>query len=382
MIARACGARLFDARGGLMIDMGWQPRTDSASAGIRIAVSWLPLVLLVLAVANAARTDDQASQPARGSEPDFAGVIGSKKLAATEGPRKVLAILWDPRREDHPAPPLEEIDRLLFGKRPSLQDWFQENSSGKLRIERAGVLGWFKSRMPAENYWGTSSSKDPHDRDGDGWLNGHVRKWTEAIEMADASFDFAEFDANNDKLLEPHELGLLIVIPQRNPFGTNRPPAAREAPRWQPLVVDGARIPMIAEWDTGLPVNLGAPAHELCHLLLGSPDLYVGRGWPYSPGLFSIMDYSYSSAHLDAFQKLKLGWVDYEATATGRDFTLPDVETQGKVLIVYDERRGPGEYFLLENRWRGGSYDAGAGSAGADCLPTAWRSGTFWKIPS
>jgi hypothetical protein len=33
-------------------------------------------------------------------------------------------------------------------------------------------------------------------------------------------------------------------------------------------------------------------------------------------------------------------------------------------LVLYDPRRGPGEYFLVENRWRGNSYDAGVPNAG------------------
>lgn len=34
-------------------------------------------------------------------------------------------------------------------------------------------------------------------------------------------------------------------------------------------------------------------------------------------------------------------------------------------LVLYDPARGPGEYFIVESRWREGSYDAGVPGAGA-----------------
>lgn len=301
---------------------------------------------------------------AQSNTPDFAGAIGSRKMRPATGTRKVLAILWDPHRAEHPAPPLEHIRRLLFGERPSVEDWFRENSGGRFKIVFAGVLGWFDADKSAKHYWSTHPMKDPHDRDGDGWLFGHAEKWTEAIHKADKEFDFAAYDANHDKTLSPDELAILIVIPQRNPFGTIRPPVAREFPRREPLVVDGVRVPKIAEWYTGMPPNLGAPAHELCHLLLGSPDLYIGHGWPFSAGDYSIMDHTYTTAHLDPFEKLKLGWLDYTVATGDGEFTLRAVERYGEALVLYDPQHGPGEYFLIENRWRRNSYDAGSGRAG------------------
>jgi M6 family metalloprotease-like protein len=186
---------------------------------------------------------------------------------------------------------------VLFGARPSVKDWFRENSGGRFGIESVGLLGWYDADKPADHYWSTSARKDAKDKNGDGWLNGHVEKWAEAILKADREVDFSAYDSNDDKILSPDELGILIVIPQRQPFGTNRAPAAREFPRRKPLLVDGVRVPVIAEWYTGIPPNLGGPAHELCHLFLRLPDLYIGRGWPFSAGDYSIMDHSYTIGH-------------------------------------------------------------------------------------
>jgi M6 family metalloprotease-like protein len=305
-------------------------------------------------------------RPARTADPipDFAGTIGSPKLRPAAGIRKVIVILWNPHRARHPAPPAKEVERLLFGERPSVRDWFRENSGGRFGIESVGVFGWYDADKPAEHYWSTSARKDALDKNGDGWLNGHVEKWTEAILKADRKVDFASFDSNGDKILSPDELGILIVIPQQQPFGTNRQPVAREFPHPQPLVVDGVRVPVIAEWYTGAPPNLGGPAHELCHLFLGLPDLYIGQGWPYSAGDYSLMDHSYTSAHLDPFQKLKLGWLKYRVVTETKELELRDVETSGDALILFSPEHGPKEYFLIENRCRGKSYDAGADRAG------------------
>jgi M6 family metalloprotease-like protein len=311
------------------------------------------------------RTAKNQAAPPRSAVPNFAGVIFSPKMKAVAGKRKVLAILWDPHRPGHPAPPRQDVERLLFGPRPSVADWFRENSGGKLTITSAGVLGWYHAARPATHYWSTTKAKDPKDRDGDGWLNGHVEKWAEAIRRAAKEFKFTPYDVNHDGVLATDELAILIVIPQKSPFGTNRRPAGRQTPRWEPLVIQGVRIPVIAEWYTGIPTNQGAPAHELCHLLLGAPDLYVNGPYQFAARDYSIMDHSYTTAHLDPFEKLKLGWLDCTVVSKSGEFTLRDVETHRRVLLLYDPGRGPGEYFLIENRWRRGSYDAGAGAAGS-----------------
>jgi hypothetical protein len=47
-------------------------------------------------------------------------------------------------------------------------------------------------------------------------------------------------------------------------------------------------------------------------------------------------------------------------------YTIPDVETHHRVLVLLDHGRGTDEYFLVENRWPGTSYDAPLPDAGLD----------------
>ncbi|MCH8275864.1 MAG: hypothetical protein IH851_13865 [Armatimonadetes bacterium] len=290
--------------------------------------------------------------------PDFAGTISTPKMQRTVGEYSILLILWDPHRPDHPAPAKQQIEDLVFGQENSVAGWFFENSHGKFRLKRAGILGWYDAAKPGDHYWESSKEKDPEDSDGDGFLSGHTEKWAEAVRLTDQDFDFAEYDRDGDGVLEPHELGILMVIPQNNPFGTMRTPAGAQYPEWAPLIVDGVRIPLITEAYAGKPPNLGLFAHELSHILLGAPDMYMDT--PYRPGVYSLMDRSYAPCHLDPFEKLKLGWLRYRVVTESGEYLLRDVETSGEALILYDPSRGPSEYFIVENRYRGDSYDAGA----------------------
>jgi len=33
-------------------------------------------------------------------------------------------------------------------------DYFLENSGGRMKLESAGVLGWYDAALPASYYWG------------------------------------------------------------------------------------------------------------------------------------------------------------------------------------------------------------------------------------
>ena len=117
--------------------------------------------------------------------------------------------------------------------------------AGPAPIENAGVLGWFDASRPPEYWWGPP---DTGDTDNDGWVNPHVQKWAEAIRAADSQFNYGAFDSDPlDGALRPNELGVLVVIPQNGPFGTNRGVVGRESPNPMPLVVDGTTISTVAE---------------------------------------------------------------------------------------------------------------------------------------
>lgn len=297
--------------------------------------------------------------------PDFSKPIVSQKLKAISGNRNMVAILWDPNRPAHPAPAKQELESLLFGLKPSVRDWYTENSVAKMALANAGVRGWYPSVVPDSGHYWRPAVACEH-----GFIHGHAEKWTEAIKAAANEFNFAAYDANTDKELTPDELAVFILIPQNGSDGYGRPTAGQEVPVFKPLVVQGVKIPWIAEWYIGNPPDFGTALHESVHLVLGSPDMYFGEHWPWAAGAYSIADQA-RSTHLDPYQKLKLGWLKWKVADKDGTFTLKDVETQGDALILYNPKRGTDEYFILENRWRGSSYDAGAAVAsGGDGVPS------------
>jgi len=135
-----------------------------------------------------------------------------------------------------------------------------------------------------------------------------VQKWAEAIRDADPQFNFAAYDVNGDQYLSPDELGILIIIPQNDPFGTMRQAVGREVPL-QDLIVDGVKVDWITEAYIGSPPSLASlrtssPTCCWCrrHVFLLLPAI---RRRPYS-----LMDQSPNNpGHLDPLHKVQLGWL-------------------------------------------------------------------------
>lgn len=287
-------------------------------------------------------------------------------LERLTGRAPIVALLWDPHRPSDPAPSSAAVDDKIFGATNSVRDYYLQQSGGAFTIERAGVLGWFDASRPPEYWWGPP---DTNDTDGDGWVNPHVQKWAEAIRMADGQFNYKAFDRDPlDGALRPDELGVLIVIPQNGPFGTNRGVVGREFPNPMPLVVDNVTISTMAEAYIGAPPNLGVVAHELGHLVGRLPDLYFSLPndgmWagipfdnPFAAGDYCLMDATYNGAHLCPFLKLKLGWLRPRLILRSGRYELKSVERDREAWILMHPQRGTREYFIVENRFPDNTYD-------------------------
>ncbi|PNG53103.1 MULTISPECIES: hypothetical protein [unclassified Variovorax] len=263
--------------------------------------------------------------------------------------RKVVTILWDAHRpNDAPRPDRDVVDRVVQGAVDSVRDYFLENSRGVFTIENVATLGWYESDFPPTEYWpgGGSVGRD---------------SGAEAIRKAARDFDFAAFDENGDGELGIEELFVLFVLPGRGDGGgLGRPVGDDYVPRGEGkgVVVDGVRITTIAEVSIGSPPGPGIIAHELSHPLLGLGDMYFPEFFnPTAAGPYSLMDWDGKAPHIDPAQKLKLGWLRPRVIFRSGIYELPNVERSGIVLVLVDLERGVGEYFLIENRWPGTSYD-------------------------
>ena len=61
---------------------------------------------------------------------------------------------------------------------------------------------------------------------------------------------------------------------------------------------------------------------------------------------------------MTAWSKIQLGWIDPTIVTVNGYYNVSDVETNAEAYIVYDPDYSLTEYFLIENRWKGTSYDS------------------------
>ena len=78
---------------------------------------------------------------------------------------------------------------------------------------------------------------------------------------------------------------------------------------------------------------------------------------PYAAGYYSLMDGTYRTTHIDPFGKLKYGWLRPQLIVRGGRYSLPSIEEERFVWILMDPTHSTDEYFIVENRWGGTSYD-------------------------
>jgi immune inhibitor A len=118
---------------------------------------------------------------------------------------------------------------------------------------------------------------------------------------------------------------------------------------------------VIAEEEVAPFSNFGVLCHEFGHLL-GLPELYAPGGRPQEGiGVWGLMGQGTwvgrgdAPSGLDAWSKLRLGWVDVETvTATTRNVALPAVLATPRIVRIPAVPGRPQEYYLLENRTRTG----------------------------
>ena len=292
---------------------------------------------------------EPAKEPAKDPQ-DIRGAKRPKPKAGAAKKLRLLVVLWDPDRKDQgPRPTAKQIEDSLFGPQAeSLREYYLNQSGGKAVIDQVAVLDWVRADKPADHYW-----KHP-EKAGDGFKDGHVEKWAEALGKADKRVDFASFDENGNLQLDSEELGILIVIPQKVPFGTNR---FAETKDQKPLVLDGVQIGMIAEVYMPSPMNLGVTRHEIGHLFFGLPDLYENKKHPrHQADAFSLMSITYTDAQIDAPSRLRLGWVTGKPITASGSYKITSVETSREALTIDRPGSKPREYIVIERREKG-KYD-------------------------
>jgi M6 family metalloprotease-like protein len=269
--------------------------------------------------------------------------------------------------------PVSELDRRFFGRSVadtvSYGGYWEEVSGGLLRVE-GEVAPWLTVSRPAEHYL-------PAGKHGWGEFGRINELREEVLRLADDHLDFRLFDNDGpDGIPDSGDddgyvdfVAIVYAVPcSREPqAGAIWPHRAAMAPfessrvgaNGEPIrVTDYVIIPAVDSTTCG-PTHIGLLAHETGHAL-GLPDLYDYDGSSQGIGSWGLMgtgshSAAYSPAHLGAWEKEQLGWVQVDwLTSDSPDFTAPPVQ-DSRIVYRHDSPDGSGQYVLLENRQRIGS---------------------------
>jgi len=206
----------------------------------------------------------------------------------------------------------------------------------------------------------------------------HEEIFAEAIEQADDFVNFAQYDLNEDSILAPSELSIILVLAgHQNQGSTQSPSVNAHANRYgiTPVETDDiatngyeivipSRYAMIGERSDNLntptlndsiPTTLGTFVHELGHLALNLPDLYDTDGEVDGDsggiGAYGVMGAGAWGQDSDvdlhagetptlpsAWTQYKLGWVKASANFSPFPGTIGKPSSNG--LIATGERYG------------------------------------------
>src|SRR3990167_6514136 len=267
-----------------------------------------------------------------------------------------------------------EIQPLIFGARDSVADYYDKTSYSSVAIEPAtetygtateGFIGWLQL---SGNHPNTGSSID--------WRNQQIAK--NAINAADPYIDYSIYDADEDDVVEPSELSIVIIVAGYEASYSSDSPSVW-GHKWDMFsvdypIVDGIEIQQYAQFGEihgDHLATIGIMAHELGHLMFSLPDLYdtdpsiedsegigafdlMGSG---SWGSGAASQPGSSPTQLSAWSKEYLSWGTVNVISSDQSVSLP--KTDGNSASIFRiNTSDSNQYFLLENRQFSG-YDVG-----------------------
>lgn len=229
---------------------------------------------------------------------------------------------------------------LLFGDQPpnvphgSFKDYFKEVSYNQLiatgQVNNEAVK-WY--RLPHDSsYYGNINMTEGN----------LANLLPDAVAAArDGGFDFGPFDTDNDGFVDA-----IFIIRTKGAGSFAHPDPVFRVDTGATnakgeAVSSGPYIVISEEINT----RAGVFAHEFGHVL-GLPDLYDLDGSSRGLGSWSRMG-STDNAHLDAWSKVKLGWVEPIVLTSPMELIIPPVEANKAIYKIPITEK---EYFLLENR--------------------------------
>jgi len=238
----------------------------------------------------------------------------------------------------------------------SLNDFFKENSYNLTDV-RGGITG---------NRWWMSNRTYSYYYDGNYMLSTGYQLARDAVQVADATVDFHQYDYDNDNHID----GVFVVHagPGGEDTGNVNHCWSHAIPSFNYTTNDG----IIIDGATNVPeINLVTPSldttlcciavmcHELGHVV-GLPDLYDGSRNTWGVGYWSLMGYGawgaggntpWSPSHCDAWSKKRVNWLNYTAiTSNIFGLRVLDLETHPVAYRVWRNGVINDTFFILENR--------------------------------
>jgi immune inhibitor A len=249
---------------------------------------------------------------------------------------------------------------LLFG-RPAwdarnLRKFYLENSYGTLDID-GEAYGWFTLPNPSDFYARASAGIC------DTCYPRNARRMAEdAVELARPLVDFSRFDNDGPDGIpssgdDDGYVDALYIVHAGPTYEDTGNPSFVMSHQWTtaaPVPVDG--VYAFVYTTEGELSKLGTFCHETGHVL-GLPDLYDRDYTSYGLDLWSLMaaggwvDEGDTPAHLDAYCKMKLGFLDIiQPESNPGGLTLRPIETYPEAYKLWKNGIAGKEYYLLEDR--------------------------------
>ncbi len=269
-----------------------------------------------------------------------------------------------------------------------MKDYYTEVSYGRFTVSAGpgGIAGWYQASQSHDYYGANVETGNVKDQ----WPGDLIY---EAVRAADnANFNFAPYDQDSDCQVDvvnaihqgsgEEASGLAADIWShswdlnsarawnRSHYGAYTTKSPCKAGGY--IMVN--RYVIQPEIFAGGMTTMGVFAHEYGHAL-GLPDLYDYDFSSQGVGNWSLMAYGTWNgvmrdgdrpAHLDAWSKYKLGWITPTPISSGSPRS-PIIQPAYAYASSYQLLDGGptvgGEYFLIENRQKGG-FDAGLPGSG------------------
>ncbi|MFZ1411485.1 MAG: hypothetical protein WAS07_08505 [Micropruina sp.] len=229
------------------------------------------------------------------------------------------------------------LARRYFGPRPSVADYFLNQSGGRLKIAPIAETGGTDNDGVVLVDGGSAATFLS------GGDAGSARMIATAIRLAEPKVDFASADLNGNGRINTDEL-MLAVVWDVNPIDLG----ARSRPN-NPVTVDGKAVLLDLASLKYMSQDLMTVIHEAGHVLTTMRDLYG-----YGVSRFALSgptggaDTALQGANV--YEKMHLGWSRPHVVTRDGYYNIPRTDRGFGGFLLYDPLRGPDDYLMVENR--------------------------------